>query len=75
MLHDKSGLVKTASVRFSMKNMDMGYNEFSFNSEQAGEWKAKAILPVCTAGRSDWFMELMLKAADVRVLFRFVIEV
>lgn len=72
---DMNGSIKNASVRFSMKKMDMGYNSFNFSQLVNGEWLANAVLPVCTAGRSDWLMELVLESENDKALFSFVIEV
>lgn len=61
-LTDKNGLLETANVKLSMKDMDMGKNIFSFEKVQQDLWNADVIIPVCTTGRRDWEMELELSS-------------
>lgn len=48
------------SVEFQMRGMDMGLNRYRLERAADGGWRGRAILPVCTSGRSDW-----LAAVDV----------
>lgn len=41
-------------VRFQMRGMDMGLNSYRLEWTTDGVWQGRAVLPVCTLGRSDW---------------------
>ncbi len=45
------------NVSFEMENMDMGFNHYTLK-EDGQQWKASAILPVCSLGRNDWKVKL-----------------
>ncbi len=48
-----------AEVRlvFTMKGMDMGEQKQKLSyDKQSGGWFGKVILPLCTSGRSDWYV-------------------
>lgn len=48
-----------ASVSFSMKNMDMGFNRYKLKREVDGTWAARQIrLPLCVERRSDYLMDV-----------------
>lgn len=59
-LHDKNQLINNAVIEFRMKNMEMGKNVFSFERVSLGVWAADVIIPVCTTGRRDWELVLVL---------------
>lgn len=42
------------SVEFQMRGMDMGLNRYRLEPAADGAWQGRAMLPVCTTGRSDW---------------------
>lgn len=42
------------TVEFQMRGMDMGLNRYRLERAADGDWHGRAILPVCTTGRSDW---------------------
>lgn len=42
-------------VQFQMRGMDMGLNRYRLDRDAHGVWRGRAILPVCTTGRSDWY--------------------
>jgi hypothetical protein len=42
-------------VKFQMRGMDMGLNRYRLGRDADGDWRARAVLPVCTTGRSDWY--------------------
>lgn len=42
------------TVEFQMRDMDMGLNRYRLEPAADGAWQGRAILPVCTTGRSDW---------------------
>lgn len=66
---------RAVEVRFVMRGMDMGENLYVF-ARTPGGWRARAILPVCSAGRSDWIAELRLHyaAGDVTASLPFRAE-
>lgn len=41
-------------VEFQMRDMDMGLNRYRLERSEDGFWQGRAVLPVCTTGRSDW---------------------
>ena len=63
-LLDKSNLLESATVEFRMKDMDMGKNIFLFEKINSGIWNASVIIPICTTGRRDWELELVLSSGD-----------
>lgn len=42
-------------VQFLMRGMDMGLNRYRLGRDADGVWRGRAVLPVCTTGRSDWY--------------------
>lgn len=42
-------------VQFLMRGMDMGLNRYRLDRDADGVWRGRAVLPVCTTGRSDWY--------------------
>ncbi|MFP4155857.1 MAG: hypothetical protein ACOC00_07290 [Halothiobacillaceae bacterium] len=49
-----------AHANFDMIGMDMGFNDYVLQREASGRFVAEVILPVCTADRSDWILDLHL---------------
>lgn len=47
-------------IDFRMQSMNMGVNFYHLDKINAGTWKGKATLPVCTSRRSDWIVELQI---------------
>jgi hypothetical protein len=41
-------------IQFQMRAMDMGINRYRLLADADGVWRGRAMLPVCTTGRSDW---------------------
>ena len=57
--------VKEVSVKFSMKSMNMGQNNFQLlpvnkNVQNLDLWKTSLLLPVCTSKRTDWEMTVSI---------------
>jgi len=46
--------LNAAQVRFTMDEMDMGVNQFRFEPDDEGVWRATVVLPVCTVERAQW---------------------
>ena len=46
-------------VEFEMEGMNMGSNIYSLNNI-GGSWSADVLLPVCSLGRNDWVLRVML---------------
>lgn len=71
--------VESVYIEFKMKNMDMGINRFKLmsinNSNQKQSWIAKAILPVCVNGRSDWVATILMKIDNAHYRLSFSFEV
>lgn len=51
-------------VEFQMRDMDMGLNRYRLEPAAAGAWRGRAMLPVCTSGRSDWLATLDIHDGD-----------
>ena len=62
---------ESVTVSFEMIGMDMGENRYRMMPEGNKRWRGTAVLPVCTAGRSDWVAEVVVQAAGVRHVGRF----
>ena len=52
--------LRKASASFQMIGMDMGFNRYDLKRGPNDDWTARVTLPVCTASRADWIMELNL---------------
>ncbi|MGM0593536.1 MAG: hypothetical protein ACQETD_03275 [Pseudomonadota bacterium] len=59
---------------FQMKGMDMGVNRYRLKPGQEGLWQGTATLPVCTASRMDWYMDLSFSAEGSSYRARFPFE-
>ncbi|MCK5336254.1 MAG: hypothetical protein KAQ67_08825 [Gammaproteobacteria bacterium] len=57
---DKNQIIDKALVKFNMKAMDMGVNQYEFIQIDHNNWKAKVVIPVCTTGRRDWLVEFVI---------------
>lgn len=57
---DQVALVR---MEFEMVGMDMGLNRLTLEPREPGMWAAAATLPVCVAGRSDWFARVTVRGA------------
>lgn len=53
-LRDTLGADAQITVEFQMRGMDMGLNRYRLERAADGAWYGRAMLPVCTTGRSDW---------------------
>jgi hypothetical protein len=61
---------KEVTASFTMTGMEMGLNRYQLvPAAEAGNWRARVILPVCVAGRSDWEMTLVVDGAAARIPF------
>lgn len=58
--------IESVEIEFKMKNMNMGFNRFQLTSipseNNKMRWQGTALLPICVAGRADWFSELEVVA-------------
>lgn len=52
--------LQKVSASFQMAGMDMGFNRYDLKRGPDGNWTARIVLPVCTASRADWDVELQL---------------
>ncbi|MFO8156447.1 MAG: hypothetical protein ACQERR_01095 [Pseudomonadota bacterium] len=55
--------VERVVVRFDMAGMDMGLNRYRLESDDRGNWRGEAMLPVCTADRVDWWATVAVEHA------------
>lgn len=56
-------------ARFSMEDMDMGFNLYRLRADRPGLFQASVTLPVCVSGRRDWVMNLDVDGVRVAVPF------
>lgn len=63
------------AVQFQMRGMDMGLNRYRLIVSADGVWHGRAILPACTAGRSDWLaqVEILQNGRRWRAEFPFAV--
>jgi len=50
---------KNIDIEFSMQDMDMGFNRYSLK-KLSGSWQARVVLPVCSLGRNDWKLDVLI---------------
>lgn len=60
------GVDAQISVEFQMRAMDMGLNRYRLEPAADGLWQGRAILPVCTTGRSDWVARIDIEQGGRR---------
>lgn len=68
--------VRAVVVEFYMVGMDMGLNRYTLQpvADADGMWRGTVTLPVCLAGRADWYAEVRTETAEGRYLARFPFE-
>lgn len=71
--------IESVQVDFKMKGMNMGVNRFMLTkkniNDKKQEWKGKALLPICVAGRADWFAELEIVTKQKKYLLSIPVNV
>lgn len=67
---DKDNTIEQAKVRFEMKAMDMGINQYAFKKLD-NSWQANVVIPICTTGRRDWIAEFDIdfNGDSIKVIF------
>ncbi len=63
-------LIESVSVAFEMQGMDMGYHQHPLIKQQ-NNWRARVTLPVCSLGRNDWIVKLMISTPTQNVIHQF----
>jgi hypothetical protein len=53
-------------VQFQMRDMEMGLNRYRLVMDAEGIWRGQAMLPVCSAGRSDWIAQVEISTSGQR---------
>lgn len=62
--------IQTISVRFAMRDMDMGFNRYDLARQADGHWfRGGNRLPVCVQGRHDWLADIMMDDTVFQVAF------
>lgn len=56
-------------ARFTMVDMDMGFNLYTLRADNEGVFQASITLPACYTGRRDWIMMLSVDGAQLAVPF------
>ncbi len=72
---DKNQIIDKALVKFNMKAMDMGVNQYEFVQIDNNNWKAEVVIPVCTTGRRDWLVEFEIDNEIKKKNISFEIEI
>lgn len=69
----KSAEIESIDVAFHMKGMEMGVNRYLLK-KKGDRWDALVVLPVCTAGRTDWRVQVSIRTGSrvYRAEFPFV---
>ena len=53
-------------IEFQMRDMEMGMNRYRLEPAAVDMWGGRAMLPVCTSGRSDWLATLTIQDGERR---------
>jgi hypothetical protein len=56
-------------AHFTMKEMEMGYNQYRLLALSPQQWQARVVLPVCVTGRHDWILTLNIDGKQVEIPF------
>lgn len=75
VLRDTLAADAQITVEFQMRGMDMGLNRYRLERAADGVWRGRAILPVCTTGRSDWLARVELVQRGKRWMAEMPFEV
>lgn len=71
--------IEKININFKMVGMIMGVNKFTLkensSSKDKQNWQGKALLPICVAGRADWFADLEFITKQVRYILSVPITV
>ena len=71
--------IESVQIDFKMKGMNMGVNRFMLTqkdiNDKKQEWKGKALLPICVAGRAGWFAELEIVTKQKKYLLSIPVDV
>jgi len=65
-LHGRLDTDAQVTVEFQMRDMEMGLNRYRLAADAGdagGVWRGQAVLPICSAGRSDWFAQVEISAS------------
>lgn len=65
-LHGRLDADARVEVQFQMRAMDMGINRYRLAVDAEGIWRGQAMLPMCSAGRSDWIAQVEISASGQR---------
>lgn len=68
--------VDSAVLYLEMKDMDMGINRFKLVPQSEGNWETDVMIPVCSTGRRDWLVSLVVQeeGRTRRVVFPLSVE-
>lgn len=66
----------SAVLYLEMKDMDMGINRFKFTPGKEGAWETDVMIPVCSTGRRDWLVTLLIQSEgrSSRLVFPLSVE-
>jgi hypothetical protein len=51
---EEADKVDNITVKFTMLNMDMGFNQLTLARREDRTWQGQAMLPICSMGRREW---------------------
>jgi len=72
--------VNEVSVKFSMKSMNMGQNNFqllpaNYNVQNSDRWKTSLLLPICTSKRTDWEMTVSVMTKNTTYVKTILLDI
>lgn len=73
-IFDKDNAIGQAKVRFLMKTMDMGINQYAFKKVD-DSWQVNVVIPICTTGRRDWVAEFDIDFNGESIKLVFNVEI
>ena len=57
------GEINMVTLVFDMPAMQMGLNRFRLTKATTGRWQGRGMLPVCSSGRTDWNLKVIIETA------------
>jgi len=60
---------RKVEARFTMEDMDMGFNLYTLRASQTGRFATDVTLPVCVTGRRDWVLHLSVDQDRLAIPF------
>lgn len=69
-MHKVPEQVQRITIHFTMRNMELGFNQTDFKPQGKGVWLAKnAVLPLCVDERNDFLGDLSVDGKHYNIIF------